>query len=68
MLLVTVLSALLLIQLETRAALVVKPLLRAHPISPVESLVMMPLAHCLRVFTVLNFNTVFTFCVFFTQQ
>jgi hypothetical protein len=45
MLLVTVLSALRLIQLDTRdAALVVKlPWLHVHPNSPVESLVMLPL-------------------------
>ena len=49
LLLATASSALLLIQMDTRvAALVVKPLLRARPISPVEPLVMMPLAHFLR--------------------
>ena len=50
MLLVTVLSALRLIQLDTRdAALVVKlPWLHVHPSSPVESLVMLPLTGFLR--------------------
>jgi hypothetical protein len=49
LLLATASSALLLIQMDTRvAALVVKPLLRARPISPVEPLVMMPLVHFLR--------------------
>ena len=50
MLLVTVPSALRLIQLDTRdAALVVKlPLLHVHPNSPVESLVTLPLTCFLR--------------------
>jgi hypothetical protein len=64
MLLVTVLSALPLIQLETRAALVVKPLLRAHPVSPVvslsQSLVMLPLECCLRHPLCWIFRTLFT--------
>jgi hypothetical protein len=46
MLLVIALSALPLIQLDTRvAAPVVKPLLRSCPTSPVESLAMMPLVN-----------------------